>query len=103
MTHDLFCCDQQIEGEVRRELDDGVLRPSPPRLPWPVSTVAQGCGGEHGLPVNTMPRTSVGRPMMRRQEHVAGEHEAEDGRGRRERKASVYLAMGRAGPGLDRA
>uniref|UniRef100_N1R363 Uncharacterized protein n=1 Tax=Aegilops tauschii TaxID=37682 RepID=N1R363_AEGTA len=26
----------QIEGEVRRELDDGVLRPSPPGLPWPV-------------------------------------------------------------------
>ncbi|XP_044344696.1 uncharacterized protein [Triticum aestivum] len=74
--------DQQIEGEIRHELDDGALQPSPPGLPWPVSTVAQGCGGEHGLPVNTMPRTSVGRPMMRRQEHVAGEHEAVDERGR---------------------
>ncbi|XP_048561200.1 uncharacterized protein LOC125542279 [Triticum urartu] len=73
---------QQIEDEVQRELDDGVLRPSPPGLPWPVSTVAQGCGGERGFPVNTMPRTSVGRPRMHRREHVASEHEAVDERGR---------------------
>uniref|UniRef100_M8C6A3 Uncharacterized protein n=1 Tax=Aegilops tauschii TaxID=37682 RepID=M8C6A3_AEGTA len=49
----------QIECEVRRELDDGVMWPSPQGLPWPICARGQGCGGPW----------------------VAGEHEPEDERG----------------------
>lgn len=51
MTGGNFCCNQQIEGEVPRELDDRVMRPaasppemrpSPPELPWSASACGQG-------------------------------------------------------------